>query len=639
MAKDPMKANRNSPIFICALLAISVLIVYGQVGKFDFIRYDEELYVTKNPHVLSGMSLDGLLWAFTTLDAGNWHPLTWLSLMLDRELYGMNAGGYHWTSVVLHLLSGLLLFFTFSRMTGHPWRSGLLAGLFLIHPLHVESVAWVAERKDVLSGLFWMLSMWGYARYAERPGAGRYLQVVLFFAMGLMSKPMVVTLPFVLLLLDYWPLGRMDRGTVIRLLYEKAPLFFLSTASSIITFIAQKEGEAVASLQILPFTGRMGNAVVSYAGYLVKLIWPFNLAIFYTHPGTWPAREIVLALILLLLITSLVLAKNRHCRYMLVGWLWYLGTLVPVIGLVQVGAQAMADRYTYLPVIGIFIMVAWGSAELLQDSRCRRVIWGAVSGAVMAILLFMTQIQVGYWKNSIALFSHALHVAGKNYLAHNNLARALTNEKKYTEAVEHYRTAIRINPFYLPPYLNLGLTWMEQGKLEEAMTCLTEALKIKPGDVDVLFIRGNLLSKKGLWDEAIAEYRMALKEKPYDSTLHNNLGLALTRKGRVDQAIEEYRAAIRLAPEHAGAHNNLAMLLLGRGQIDDAVGHFREAIKYQPDYVNVHYQLARLLSSKGLADEAAYHLREARRINPDIENAQEAAIPKYDAQPDDRVGR
>jgi Tfp pilus assembly protein PilF len=634
-----MKANRSSLIFICTLLAISVLIIYGQVGKFDFIRYDEELYVTKNSHVLSGMSLDGLLWAFTTQYAGNWHPLTWLSLMLDRELYGMNAGGYHWTSVVLHLLSGLVLFFTFIRMTGHPWRSGLLAGLFLIHPLHVESVAWVAERKDVLSGLFWMLSMWGYARYAERAGAGRYLWVVLFFAMGLMSKPMVVTLPFVLLLLDYWPLGRMDRGTVIRLLYEKVPLFFLSTVSSIITFIAQKEGEAVASLQNLPFTGRMGNAVVSYAGYLVKLIWPFNLAIFYTHPGTWPAREIVLALILLLLITSLVLAKNRHCRYMLVGWLWYLGTLVPVIGLVQVGAQSMADRYTYLPLIGIFIMVVWGSAEFLQDSHCRRVIWGAVSGAVIAILLVMTQIQVGYWKNSIALFSHALHVTEKNYQAHNNLARALTNKKKYTEAVEHYRTAIRINPFYMPPYLNLGLTWMEQGKLEEALTCLTEALKIKPGDGDVLFSRGNLFSRKGLWDEAIAEYRMALKEKPYDSTFHNNLGLALTRKGRVDQAIEEYRAAIRLAPEHAGAHNNLAMLLLERGQIDDAVGHFREAIKYQPDYANAHYQLAQLLSSKGLADEAAYHLREAGRINPDIENAQKVAIPKYDARPDDRVDR
>jgi len=589
--------------------------------------------------VQSGLSFEELAWSFTTLATGNWHPLTWLSLMLDRDLYGMNAAGYHWTSVVLHLLSGMVLFIVLTRMTGYPWRSAVAAGFFLIHPLHVESVAWVAERKDVLSGLFWMLSIWGYARYAEKPVVERYLWVVLFFALGLLSKPMVVTLPFVLLLLDYWPLGRMERGKVISLLFEKVPLFFMSAAASVVTFIAQKEGEAVASLHNLPITDRMGNAVVAYAGYLVKTICPYNLAIFYTHPGRWPAREIFLSLILLILISIFVLLKRRPCPYMPVGWLWYLGTLVPVIGLVQVGAQAMADRYTYLPLIGIFIMVAWGSAELLQQSRFRRVIWGALSGALLVLLLFTTQVQIGYWKNSITVFRHALRVTEKNYQAHNNLARALTNEKKYAEAEEHYREAIRISPNYLPPYLNLGLSWMEQGNLEKAMSCFTEALKVKPGDGDALIGRGNLFSKKGLWDKAIAEYRMALKQKPYDSTLHNNFGLALTRKGLMNQAIEEYRVAIRLAPEHAGAHNNLAMLLMGRGQIDEAVSHFREAIRYQPDYVNAHYQLSKALSRMGLSKEAAYHLREARRINPDIENAQREAILEYEARPDERTGK
>ena len=624
-------------IGIC--LSILVLAAYWGVTGNDFINYDDPAYVTWNRHVQRGLSFEELAWSFTTLATGNWHPLTWLSLMLDRELYGMNAAGYHWTNLVLHLLSGLVLFVVLTRMAGYPWRSVVVAGLFLIHPLHVESVAWVAERKDVLSGLFWMLTIWGYARYSERPEAGRYLIVILFFVLGLLSKPMVVTLPFVLVLLDYWPLGRMDRGKMIRLLYEKAPLFLLSAASSMITFIAQKEGEAVASLQNLPFTARMGNAVVSYAGYLVKTIWPYNLAIFYAHPVTWPAREIFLSFILLILMTVAVILKRRRCPYLLVGWLWYLGTLVPVIGLVQVGAQAMADRYTYLPLIGIFIMVAWASAELLQNSRFRRVIWGACAVAAMVLLFLTTQVQIGYWKNSITVFRHALRVTEKNYQAHNNLARALTNEKKYTEAEQHYREAIRINPNYLPPYLNLGLTWIEQGNLEEAMSGFTEALKVKPGDGDALISRGNLFSQKGLWDKAIAEYRMALKQKPYDSTLHNNFGLALTHKGLMNQAIEEYRTAIRLAPEHAGAHNNLAMLLMGQGQIDEAVSHFREAIRYQPDYVNAHYQLSRALNRMGLSTEAAYHLREAQHINPDIERAQMDAIPEYETRPDERTGR
>ncbi|HBB15551.1 MAG TPA: hypothetical protein DCZ97_00595 [Syntrophus sp. (in: bacteria)] len=653
-------------------LSILVLIAYWGVTGNGFVNYDDQAYVSWNRHVQKGLTLEGIAWAFTTTSVSNWHPLTWLSLMLDLELYGMNAGGYHWTSVVLHMATGLFLFLVLIRMTGQLWRSGVVAGLFLIHPLHVESVAWVAERKDVLSGLFWMSSMWGYARYVEKPLVGRYLWVVLFFVLGLMSKPMVVTLPFVLLLLDYWPLGRMERGTVVRLLYEKAPLFFLSAASSVITFIAQKEGEAVASLQHLPFTDRLGNAVVAYATYLVKTILPYDLAIYYTHPGRWPVGEILFALALLLLITVLFVMRSRRSPYLAVGWFWYLGTLVPVIGLVQVGGQAMADRYTYLPLVGIFIAIVWGFAELLTvgryrmmigsatrktcivggDERCNKkqisslpgsaALWagsitsGLVIVVVMTALICMTQIQVGYWKSSITLFSHALRVTKDNFQAHNNLARALTDEKRYQEAQDHYLASIRISPSYMPPYVNLGLMQMELGMLEEAMICFSEALKIKPGDGDALFAIGNLYLKKGLWDKAIVQYRMALNEKPSDSTLHNNLGLALTRRGDVDQAIRSYQTAIQLDPEHAGAHNNLAMLLMGEGNNREAVDHFRQAIGYQPDYWNAHFQLAKLLSLEGLADEAAYHLREARRINPDVEKLPEQAIPEVDTRTDMR---
>ena len=629
-------------ILIVLSLSILVLASYWGVQGNDFINYDDPAYVLENRHVKGGLSGEALVWAFTASSVSNWHPLTWLSLMLDHDLYGMNAWGYHWTSVILHLLSVLVLFFALVRMTGEVWCSGLVAGLFGVHPLHVESVAWVAERKDVLSGLFWMLGLWGYARYAERPGVSRYWVVVLFFVLGLLSKPMVVAFPFVLLLLDYWPLRRFGGAsgeTFSRLVYEKIPLFILSAAASVITFLVQREGQAVSSLVNLPFFDRLGNAAISYGRYLMKMFLPYDLAVFYPHPGAWPVSEVFLSFALLLLITLFVLMQFRRRRYLLVGWFWYLGTLVPVIGMVQVGAQAMADRYAYLPLIGVYIIVAWGAADLLQDKQYRRVVWGAVVGLVTAMLIFMTQIQVGYWKSSITLFDHALLVTENNYQAHNNLGRALTNEKRYPEAVDHYLSAIRIKPGYMPPYLNLGLTLMEQGKLEEAMTCFSEALKVKPGDGEAFFALGNLYLKKGLWNEAIVQYHLALKEKPYDSTLHNNLGLALTRKGEVDQAIQAYRMAIHLVPEHAGAHNNLAMLLMGKGKIDEAIAHFRQAIRYQPDYLNAHFQLAKLLSREGLADEASYRLRKARRINPDIEKLQMRTIPEVDTQPDDRVGK
>jgi tetratricopeptide (TPR) repeat protein len=620
----PAGGRTRTGAFIALGLACLTLAAYWGAAANGFVNFDDQGYVTDNPHVLQGLTREGLAWAFSTFTLSNWHPLTWLSLMLDHDLYGLNAGGYHWTNVILHLAAGLILFGTLSGMTGSPLRSALAAGLFLVHPLHVESVAWVAERKDVLSGLFWMLSLWGYWRYAERPGWGRYGWVALFFVLGLMSKPMAVTLPLVLLLLDYWPLGRTGRFPLGRLVWEKVPLLALSAASSAVTFMAQQQGEAVATLKSLPFVDRLANALVAYAAYLAKAVWPVGLAVFYPHPGMWPLWRIALAVAVLAAVSVLAWRLRRSSPYLIAGWLWYLGTLVPVVGLVQVGSQSMADRYTYLPLVGIFIVVAWGLADLTGKGRRASLIAGAAAGALLLLLVLVTQLQVGYWKSSATLFGHALAVTEGNFLAHNNLARTLNNEGRYAEAADHYQAAIRINPGYLPPYLNLGLSREKQGMPDEAMRCFAEALKARPGDGEAHFLQGNLLAKAGRLDEAIAEYDLALKDKPGRGIFHNNRGIALVRKGDRAGALAAFREAVRLTPDHAGARNNLAMLLAGQGRLDEAIGQFREALRLQPGYANAHYELAMALKRKGLDAEAARHLAEARRIRPGIGTTQAA---------------
>jgi tetratricopeptide (TPR) repeat protein len=634
--------NRRKKFLIGIALSILVLSAYWGVTENDFIYYDDPGYVTENRFVQGGLSYRGVAWAFTSSEMANWHPLTWISLMADRQLYGMNPAGYHWTSVILHLMSTLVLFLALGRMTGQLWCSGLVAALFGVHPLHVESVAWVSERKDVLSGLFWMLGLWGYAWYAERPGWFRYGWVVLFFVMGLMSKPMVVTFPFVLLLLDWWPLRRVsfgdDRGRFVSvfrengdesvrrfsgasvswLILEKTPLLVLSVAASIITFLVQKEGNAVATLEYLPLIDRLANAIVSYAQYIVKMIFPFNLAVFYPHPGAWAKPAVMLSLGLISLISWFIFLNVRRRPYLVVGWFWYLGTLVPVIGLVQVGMQAMADRYAYLPLIGIFIMIVWMMRDSVGVSASRRMTMGFVSMVILAALVVITHIQVGYWNDSVTLFGQALRVTENNPQAHKSLGDALRANKKFAEAISHYREAIRISPKYIEAYNNLGAAEMEQGKFGEAMSYYVSALKIDPNDGRVRFNRGVLYFRQEMTDEAIAEYRIALISMPANPALRNNLGMALLRRGNTDEAIAQFRETIRLDPEHAGAHNNLAMLLIGKGQPNEAIAHFRQAILYQPGYAHAHYQLGLVLENLGRVDEALYHITEAKRINPEI---------------------
>ena len=520
--EEGQAGKKRVTLFIVLILSLLAVVSYWGVLGNDFINYDDPAYVTGNRYVEKGLTVGGLVWAFTTTSVSNWHPLTWVSLMVDRELYGMQAGGYHWTSVILHVLSGWVL--------------------FLVHPLHVESVAWVAERKDVLSGLFWMLGLWGYARYVERPGYVRYGWVVFFFVLGLLSKPMVVTFPFVLLLMDWWPLGRVaGRREFFGLVYEKVPLFLLSGIGSVITFMVQR-GTAVTPLEVLPFGDRVANALVSYARYVVKMVWPVDLAVFYPHPGSWPFGEVLLAVALIAVVTLLAVMQVRRRPYLLVGWFWYLGVLVPVIGLVQVGSQAMADRYTYLPLIGIFIMVVWVLADVWGAGLFGRAMAGIGVPAAMVVLVLATQIQVGYWRDSSTLFSHALNVTERNCQAHDGLGKALVAQEDFSGALAHYREAIRLCPSYAAAFNNLAVAQMKQGNLDDALSSNADALRLSPHDGDIHFNRAEIFARKGMGDAAIQEYHSAAAKKPDDVQVRNNLGVALIRQGRYDEAIAEFAA-------------------------------------------------------------------------------------------------
>jgi Tfp pilus assembly protein PilF len=544
-------------------LAILVLASYWVVTENQFIYFDDPQYVTENPHIQKGLNHEALIWAFTTSHASNWHPLTWLSLILDWDLFQMNAAGYHWTNVVLHLLSGLLLFAALNRMTALPWPSGVVAALFMIHPLHVESVAWVSERKDVLSGLFWMTGLWCYARYAESPGFVRYLWVVLSFVACLLSKPMGVTFPFVLLLLDWWPLKRALDGKArwASLVWEKMPLFLLSAVASVITFLIQKENQAMSPLSQMPLGDRMANSVVSYAAYLGKTFWPEGLCIFYPYNGPTSIECLIssVALLSLLMLIAVLLAKSKP--YLIVGWLWYMGTLVPVIGLVQVGSQAMADRYTYLPLVGIFIVVVWTAMDLLEGDQRRKKIGLFISGSVMVVLIVLTQIQVNYWRDTQTLFARALQTTERNFMAHEILAECMakTGNPRVVEA--HYREAIRIKPAFKQAYNGLGHLLMIQGRQEEAGILLEKALKIDSTFIPAMKNLGDVRMRQGRLKEALLLYKQAVFLGKEDHELLNNYGVALFFKGEREDAIRQIRASLRLKPDYAEAQDNLRKIL------------------------------------------------------------------------------
>ena len=562
--------NVRREFWVYMLLVLVVLVVYAPAGKFEFQNYDTAKYVYANHYVTQGLTTAGIRWAFVTTYHSNWHPLTWLSHMLDVELYGLEAGRHHLTNVLFHIVNTLLLLWVLHRATGKLWPSSLVAALFALHPLHVQSVAWVAERKDVLS-LFWgLLVLRSYAGYARDPGIGRFIPVLIFFLLGLMSKPMLVTLPFVLLLLDYWPLERLQfekskpvdhlqppSSSKLALIIEKLPLFVLTAASCMITLHAQRSGGAVGSLAAFPLAVRLGNALVSYASYVGKMIWPANLAILYPHSGMPSVWKMAVSGLIVFGMTFLAVKYVRSRPWLFVGWFWYLGTLIPVIGLLQVGGQAMADRYTYLPLIGLYIIVAWGLRDLLSRFRYQRAISIVILLLVTGTLIKVSSQEVTFWQNSGTLFGRALEVTRRNYVAHNNLGTYLASQGKTEEAIAHFEKARDINPNYDLSSFNIGLAYASRHQ----------------------------------YQKAIPYYREALAKNPEFALAYQKIGFALYRVDRFDQAVENFEKALRINPAYAEAYNHMGAALVRLGEIDRAIACFRQALRIKPDYQEARFNL------------------------------------------------
>jgi protein O-mannosyl-transferase len=623
--------SRIAPILVIAALSLLILLVFRQVGGYSFINYDDGVYVYENPHVRGGLSKEGVSWAFTTFDAANWHPLTWLSHMADVQLFGLDAGWHHRVNVLFHLANTALLFLVLWRMTGGLWQSAFVGALFAVHPLHVQSVAWIAERKDVLSTLFWLLAMGAYLGYVRRPGIGRYLSVVAFLALGLMCKPMLVTLPIVLLLLDWWPLRRMSQEgspvseqcrfsmpMVFRRIWEKTPLLGLSAISCIITYVAQGKGKAISSLEVVPLGYRVSNALVSYLAYLWKAVWPASLAIFYPHPASlqadFPAWEIAGAVLFLGGVSFIVLREGGRRPYLAVGWLWYLGTLVPVIGLVQVGSAALADRYTYVPLIGVFIALTWGISELLSGWRWRRFVLWVSGGAIVVALSAAAWIQAGYWRDNVTLYSRAAAVTEKNWMALTSLGVAYEESGKPQEAVKCYQEALRIKPEYAHAWYNLGVASGKLGRDQESLGYYREVLRIDPKYVDAWYNLGLACAKLGKLQEAVDSFRETVRIKPEYALAWYNLGIASAKLGQFQEAIVSFQDALRIQPGYAGASYNLGVAYGKLGRFREAVASFQETVRVMPEYAEAWNNLGLAYEELGQFQQAVACYTEAQRI-------------------------
>ena len=621
-ASAPGMARPRFPVWIMAvLLALVTIALYWPATGHDFINFDDNVYVLENAQVTSGLTLESLQWAFFKPEVGfgYWHPLTLLSHMVDCQLFGLQPWGHHLTSVLLHAVNTVLVFLLLRSLTGTTRRSLLVAALFGCHPLHVESVAWVAERKDVLSTCFGFLALLFYARWArgriekereqDRGGfrsprsaltSGSYWLAFVFYLLGLLSKPMLVTWPFVMLLLDYWPLERFKPGCAWRLVREKIPFVALAAAASVVTFVMSKHGGALSAGETLPLVARSGNALISYCRYLGKLFWPTNLAVFYPHPVHWPLAKVLLAGGLILGISGLLFAQRRRFPFSLMGWLWYCGTLVPAIGLVQVGGFAMADRYAYIPSLGVLILAAWGAYEVAR--RWRPAVIGLLVGGAAAIVLCMalTWRQLEYWKDSETLFRHALEVTENNCLARNNLGNALDQKGQIDEAIRQFQEALRLKPDQAEARYNLGLALVRKGQAGEAIRQFQEAIRLKPDYAKAHNNLGIELAKQGQIDEAIRQFQETIRLKPDYVDAHNNLGNAFAKRRQLSEAILQFQEAVRLKPDAAFSHNYLGMALAENGQIDEAIGQFQEALRLKPDYAQARNNLTRALGIKSV---------------------------------------
>lgn len=607
---QPVKATPDSAglfsspqkrtVVLCLLLVAATLAVYNPVNRNAFVNFDDDHYITGNPHVLAGLNWETVKWAFTNYYEANWHPLTWISHALDVQLFGLNPVGHHYTNIVFHALNAVLLFLLLQSAAGFTWRSLMVAALFALHPVNVESVAWASERKNVLSMMFLLLAFQAYGWYARRPAAGRYALVAGLFACGLMSKPQVITLPFLLLLWDYWPLGRYASAAgrqianASALLLEKVPLFLMSLASAVVTMRAQKAGGAIHSAIIYPFHLRLENAIVSYLRYLAKAFWPTQLSPLYPHPLDLLRFWQVIASAIFLLLSIVLVIRNRRHGYLVTGWFWFLGALVPMIGLVQVGEQAMADRYAYLPFVGLFVMLCWGVGEWTENRKISPVWLAVLSLAVIAVFGVLTYRQIGYWRDSETLWSYALRVTSvRSYKAHFNLAVTYDAEGRYDEAVQQFREAI--DPRDDDPRIHLGLGIYDQrhGHAQEAIEEFKTALRLSPDD-------------------------------PLGADALSNLGSAYQQIHDYTRAKESFAAALRLNPNQAVAMVGMGLLAQKSGDLEQAIAEYSHAMSIEPTAVG-YVLLARALQQAGHPAEAQAALDKARPLTNDFDQAQQTA--------------
>ena len=615
---DRKKHKLRPEILVCLFLVLAILVVYWQVRNYTLVNFDDVSYILNNPHIRAGLNFKGIAWAFSFPGYDYWHPMTWLSHMLDCHFYGLKFGMHHQVSLILHILNSILLFLVFRQMTGAVWRSAFVATMFALHPMNVESVAWLAERKNVLSAFFWLITMLTYIHYSKRPSVFRYFPILFVYTLGLMSKPMVATLPFVLLLLDYWPLRRINlshsgsnyqktpklnntefqRSSTFHLALEKIPMLILSAACIFLSSLAVQRLGSVISTASVPMSLRIKNALVSYISYIIKMIWPHNLAVYYPYPQIISLWQVAIAGLLFICISFLVFRVVRSKPYLSVGWLWYIGTLVPVIGLVQAGLwPAIADRFTYVPFIGLFFIIAWGVPDLVVRWRYRGIKLATLTAALFAIFAATTYLQVGYWKNSITLFEHTLDVTSNNYIAHHKLGEALKLQNNTVAAAKHYSEALRINPDFFATHLNLGIILRDEGKLNEAIDYFSRALRLKPGRSEPHFELGVTLEKQGDFDTAIRHYREALRIKPDYAKAHNNLGIILIRRNKDKEAIFHLSEAIRIDLNYAEPHYNLGVIYTDQRNIEKAILHYKKALDLNPNMAQALYNLSWILAS------------------------------------------
>jgi len=663
--------NKSKALLICAFLTISTLAVYWQVNQFEFLDWDDTIYLTENPNVQSGITWESIKWAFGSFHATNWHPITWLSHMVDVQLFGMNSGWHHVSNLLLHIFNTLLLFLILSRITGLMWRSFFVAALFALHPLHVESVAWVAERKDVLSTFFGMLAVYCYTSYVQRPKFKWYLLVLVFFAIGLMAKPMLVTLPFVLLLLDYWPLKRFpimcsdecnghaldQRPSIFWLALEKAPLLALSIVSSVMTYQAQDKGGAVTAFDDSLNHGsvaidyglieRLSNAVVSYASYLGKVFYPLNLSFFYPYRTGIQSEMLAQSALVIVVISLIVIWQVKRKPYLFVGWFWFIGMLVPVSGIVLVGWQSMADRYTYVPLIGVFIALVWGISELTKRWPKQTVILSSAMALSILICAVLSYIQVGYWRNNISLYGHAAETVPESAFVHFKLGTALAEKGDYKKAQTAFESALRVEPFDLRARFNLGLVLLRLKQFENAIEQFNELLKRYPSytaaerqikiaramqkqqqiaaainaSPETYMRRGMLLEQQGRVQDAILVYKQIVQYKDDYIPAHQKLGFLFYKLQRVDEAIAHYKVLVRLQPNSFAVHYNLGLALVDRGQLNEAIDSYQQALRLQPATAEIYNNLGVAFFRNGMFEQAIENFRSAIRIKPNYAQA------------------